>query len=156
MRESMMNGPTIASRTITLVTTTTSYYWGTTTLGVWYIDLGSISTNSRFLYHTWWPDTFAVYRCITTGLVSGDVITPRFLDDTDPGFATSLQTLSFETFTVATSTSKTTFAVGDELRYAAPRQSKRYVCLAIYTGGQITGSTWEAFFEEGAKAAPLL
>jgi len=155
MRDAMENGPTIATRTITLTTTGTSYYAGGA-LGTVYVDLGTISTASRFTLHTWWPDTFVVYRIITGPLVVSDVLSFKLLHDTDPGFATALSTETFELITVGTTYAATSYAIGSEFRYVGPRATKRYICLGILTGGQITAGTWEALFEEGARMGPLL
>jgi hypothetical protein len=153
MRDLGMNGPTTASRTITPTTATTTYYWGTTTVGIWYIDLGATSTSSRFTLHTWWPDTFAVFRLITTPLVSGDSFYPQLIHDADVSLAAAtveiLRPLGLITIPAAG------IPVGTEYRFTAPRQTQRYVALDLLTGAQWTSSIWEAFFEEGARAGVL-
>jgi len=142
------NPSALADRTITLVTKNTDYYQGGA-IGTVYIDLGTLSTLSRFTRHTIDRDLYMVYRALSA-FNAADQITPFLVDDTAANMATALAKVWIGQTTVI----GVVWPIGQEWVYRAPEQVRRYIDLGAtaISSGTYTGTTVEAFWEHGARA----
>jgi len=148
MRADIWNPSALADRTITLVTKDTDYYQGGS-IGTVYIDLGTISTVSRFTRHTIDRDLYMVFRAITA-FNAADYIIPFLVDDTVAAMNSTLAKVWQGQPTVTA----IVWPIGQKWSYRAPEQVRRYMILGATakSSGSYTGTTVESYWEHGANA----
>ena len=148
MRDAIFAYGPIANATVSPTTKDTDYYAGGA-IGTTYIDLGAMSTLSRFTRHTLDRDLYAVWRAIGAFNVA-DYIIPFIVDDTVAAMNSTLAYIA----TYAPTITGIVWPIGQEWRYRAPETARRYMVqgLTAKSSGSYTANTFEVWFEHGARA----
>jgi len=148
MRDAIWAYGTLANATISPTTKDTDYYAGGA-IGTAYIDLGAMSTNSRFTRHTLDRDLYAVWRALSA-FNAADYVIPFIVDDTVAAMNSTLAYVA----TYAPTITGIVWPIGQEWRHRAPETVRRYMVqgLTAKSSGSYTATTFEAFFEHGARA----
>ena len=142
------NPSAIADRTITLVTKNTDYYQGGS-IGTVYIDLGTLSSVSRFTRHTIDRDLYMVWRALSA-FNAADQITPFLVDDNVAAMNSALAKVWIGANTIV----GIVWPIGQEWRHRAPETVREFINLGAtaLSSGTYTGTTVESFWEHGARA----
>ena len=147
MRDAIEGGQTGSIGTMTLATSGTTVYWAN------YIDLGTISSSSRFTLHTLFNGLYAVFSNEAAAFGAADSMNPGVQDDSATNFTTTVKTTQFQAPAVAQGT-------GSYFRYRMPENGQRYwrhyavpTTTSSWTSGSLVMTCW---FEEGARMGPKL
>lgn len=148
MRDAIFAYGTLANATISLATKNTDYYAGGA-LGTAYIDLGTISSTSRFTRHTLDKDLYAVWRALSA-FNAADQITPFVYEDTVAAFNVNNQKAVIYPSTIA----GVVWPIGQEWRFRMVETVFEFIVqgATALSSGTYTATTVEAFFEHGARA----
>lgn len=148
MRDAIFSYGTTASATISPTTKDTDYYVGGA-IGTVYIDLGSISTGSRFTRHTLDRDLNMVWRVIGSTFNANDYIIP-FLEHADEAAFNATQEYAWVGSPTKTGTA---WPAGTKWTFRAPERVRRYIAqgLTAKSSGSYTACTFEAYFEHGTR-----
>ena len=149
MRDAIFAYGPIANATISPTTKATDYY-PAGAVGTTYIDMGAMSTLSRFTRHTLDRDLYAVWRALGA-FAAADWIIPFIADDTVAAMNSTLAYVA----TYAPTITGIVWPIGQEWRHRAPETVRRYFSqgLTAMSSGSYTSNTFEVFFEHGARAA---
>jgi uncharacterized protein with beta-barrel porin domain len=152
MRDAIFAYGPIANATVSPTTKDTDYYAGGA-VGTTYIDLGAMSTLSRFTRHTLDRDLYAVWRALSA-FAAADYIIPFIVDDVAASMASALAYIA----TYAPTVTGIVWPIGQVWRHRAPETSRRYMVqgLTAKSSGSYTATTFEVFFEHGARAGLAL
>ena len=152
MRDAIESYGTLANATISLAVKATDYYAGGS-LGTAYIDLGTITSTSRFTFHTLFNGLYSVWRALSTFNVA-DTITPFLYQAANVTFNSGQEKAAIYPTTVV----GTAWPIGTEWRHRAPENVKRFIVhgATADSSGTYTATTVEAYFEEGARQGQTL
>jgi hypothetical protein len=154
MRDAIFAYGTLANATLSLATTGTIVYPGGA-IGTAYIDLGTISSSSRFTMHTLDKDLYAVWRNLTAGGAAGS-FTPGLLDSSTAAMTGTARSHLYPTPPVGTTVPTGGTGQYNEFRHRCPENVQEFICHSSNPTGTTTAYTQEAWFEHGPRQASVL